>query len=764
MESGSIENCNFTLISQNVRGLGESLKRKTIFEEFKKQSDITFLQETHGTPETEKVWESECGGQAYFSHGASNARGVMIILSEKLDVQTTRKITDKEGRFIILTCTIQGTKFLIYNVYAPNDKKDHEAFLKSLEEKLDEISPNEYEYIISAGDWNFTYEEIDRSGGNYTIWTENEHTLNRIKEKYDLIDIWRTRNPEKKRYTWRKKRPLIQSRIDRLYISDTLQYNVSRTEILPGKKSDHSAIMISIKPTKFIGNTGPNYWKFNNSLLKNNEFTDGLKKYITTDIENECKDFANKQVKWEFTKYRIKQWSIRKSKQIAKERRSKEYILERKIKILEEKMGADPNKKSFEDLEQCKCDLDKIQEQKMQALIIQSRIQHYEEGEKSSAFFLNQIKQNKRKSTIRKLIVDEQEITDQQKITEQLKTFYSRLYTKNINVSTGNWIKDMKCKGLIPQLSEESFQDLDAPLDMEELKKTLEKCSENKSPGNDGLTKEFYSFFWKQICETLHQSYMESIKLGKLSTSQRQNIITLLEKAGKDKTFIKNWRPISLINFDTKLLSKTYADRLKHAMPSLVHPNQVAYVKNRFIGEGIRTIEETMLFTKKNKLEAYALAVDFEKAFDSVDWEFMWEALESYNIPKSFIHIIKVLYNDMESCVMNNGTSTQYFKIERGVRQGDPIAAYIFTLVIELLAINIRDSEKIEGLNINNNTIKLSMYADDMTGLVIGLKSVTELMTLIKDFKQYSGLGVNEDKTELMPLGCSDAKILICSI
>ena len=76
---------------------------------------------------------------------------------------------------------------------------------------------------------------------------------------------------------------------------------------------------------------------------------------------------------------------------------------------------------------------------------------------------------------------------------------------------------------------------------------------QNKSPGNDGLTQEFYLHYWETICHTLYASYLESIKKGKLSTSQRQNIISLLEKAGKDKTYIKNWRPISLINFDTKL-------------------------------------------------------------------------------------------------------------------------------------------------------------------------------------------------------------------
>ena len=117
--------------------------------------------------------------------------------------------------------------------------------------------------------------------------------------------------------------------------------------------------------------------------------------------------------------------------------------------------------------------------------------------------------------------------------------------------------------------------------------------------------------------------------------------------------------------------------------------------------------------------------------------------------------MIKILYNDIESCVVNNGTSTPYFKIHRGVRQGDPIAAYLFTLAIELLAINIRKSENIEGIKINNSNIKLSMYADDMTGLLVGVKSITEMMKLINEFKKYSGLGVNADKTELMPIGCT---------
>ena len=125
-----------------------------------------------------------------------------------------------------------------------------------------------------------------------------------------------------------------------------------------------------------------------------------------------------------------------------------------------------------------------------------------------------------------------------------LKAFYSNLYERR-EANTGDWIQKLKENNLIPQLTTEEKYSLEAPLEKEDLKTTMKKCAKNKSPGNDGLTQEFYEYFWDLISEDLYQSFIESEKTGKLSTSQRQNIISLLEKVGKDKTQIKNWRPIS---------------------------------------------------------------------------------------------------------------------------------------------------------------------------------------------------------------------------
>ena len=393
---------------------------------------------------------------------------------------------------------IQGTKIIIYNVYAPNNKTEHLTFMKYVNSKLNSLDSNEYEYMVGGGDWNFTYENIDRSGGRYDMWENSINEMHEKKEKFDLIDIWRVKNPEKVRYTWRRKRPLIQSRLDRFYISDTMQYNISQADILPGILSDHSAIILSIKPTKSISQNGPNFWKFNNSLLKNENFAKGLTTFIENDLQKECENIKCKQVKWEYSKYKIKQWSIKKSKEIASEKRKQEKYLVEKIKGLEEKVCTQNSENLLEQLDSCKTDLEKIHNQKTQSLMIQSRVQYYEEGEKSTSFFLNQIKPNKRKSTIRKIMDEEQEVTDQKKIMQHLQGFYEKLYQKDSRCHTGNWIKNLKQEGLVPQLSEEENLNLDAPLTKNELKLTLEKCAKNKSPGNDGLTQEFYSFFGTQ--------------------------------------------------------------------------------------------------------------------------------------------------------------------------------------------------------------------------------------------------------------------------
>ena len=283
----------------------------------------------------------------------------------------------------------------------------------------------------------------------------------------------------------------------------------------------------------------------------------------------------------------------------------------------------------------------------------------------------------------------------------------------------------------------------------------LSKFPNGKTPGNDGLTPEFYKKFWNLLgtlmTDFLNYSYIH----GELSNSQKQAIIRLIEKKGKDRRYIKNWRPISLLNVDTKIASKALVLRLEKVLPFVINEDQYAYVKNRTIFDAVWSIDDIMEYTRINQVPGLMVAIDFEKAFDSLSWNFLSNALRSSNFGDSFINWISVFYTNISSCVTNNGFSSPMFKVERGFRQGDPLSPYLFIIALELLLIKIRNDPCIKGIKIDNAEVKLAAFADDLTTFLRDKGSLEHLFSTLKAFEGCSGLKLNKDKTEAYWLGSS---------
>ena len=230
-------------------------------------------------------------------------------------------------------------------------------------------------------------------------------------------------------------------------------------------------------------------------------------------------------------------------------------------------------------------------------------------------------------------------------------------------------------------------------------------------------------------------------------------MITLLAKKDKDRRFIKNWRPISLINVDVKIVSETIARRLESILPKLVHSNQNGFIKGRSIVDGVRTIEDILEFAKFTDSSGILLAINFEKAFESLDHSFLLKILEKFNFGTQFVQWIKTFYTNISSCVLNNGLITNLFNVQCGVRQGDPLSPLLFILAIEVLAYRIRDDKEIKGILIDEEEIKLTLFTDDMTCFLRDAASYHCLLAQLQLFSKFSNLRVNNDKTEIFAIG-----------
>ena len=285
--------------------------------------------------------------------------------------------------------------------------------------------------------------------------------------------------------------------------------------------------------------------------------------------------------------------------------------------------------------------------------------------------------------------------------------------------------------------------------------KYLKKKNKKKTPGSDGFTIEFYRFFWNAVGPIVVDSFNYPFENGQMSLSQKCGIILLIPKKDKDKKYLKNWRPITLLNNDYKIVTKALALCLERVLPTIISPNQTGYVKGRYIGESIRIIITDMMSnTKKKNIPGLAVFLDFEKASDSIEWCYLQKCLEAFNFGPKLWQWITVLYNNISSCVLNNGFATKHFNLSRGVRQGCLLYGILFVIGVEILTNAIKRSKEIEGIQIDpNKSIKITQYTDDTMVFVKDIRSVHRLFGLLQQFENCSGPQINQSKSEILWLG-----------
>ena len=251
-----------------------------------------------------------------------------------------------------------------------------------------------------------------------------------------------------------------------------------------------------------------------------------------------------------------------------------------------------------------------------------------------------------------------------------------------------------------------------------------------------------------------------SYEKGELSETIKRGVITCIPKGNKDKALLKTWRPISLLNATYKLASSCIAERLKGVLPKIINKDQTGFISGRYIAENVRLLYNIINYTEKEKIPGILLLIDFEKAFDSVSWDFLFIVLDFFNFGRGFKKWTKVFYTNIQSCVIVNGHLSDWIYLQRGCRQGDPLSPYLFTICAEILAILIPHNANIKGIKIGDTEFLISQYADDTSIILDGTrKSLKNCMIILKLYADISGLGTNMEKTKVVWIGNSRVKM-----
>ena len=259
----------------------------------------------------------------------------------------------------------------------------------------------------------------------------------------------------------------------------------------------------------------------------------------------------------------------------------------------------------------------------------------------------------------------------------------------------------------------------------------------NKSPGLDGLPGEFYKRFFYLFGRHFVTMVNDCFVRGELPLSLRTGLITLIFKDESKKSSLKYWRPISLLNVDYKIISKSLTNRLSGVLHSVVSEDQTCSVPGRSIVDNLHLIRGVFDFLEGRNITCGL--VNFDQAFDRVSHRYMFRALQAFGFGPSFISWVKLLYTNVFSSVLVNGFVTAPFEVTRSVRQGCCLSPLLYVLCIEPLAHNFRINPGIRGLSLPgcNKTLKVTQYADDTTCVVI--PSLKVILDVFGRYEKASG-------------------------
>lgn len=735
------------IISWNINGCGNQIKRRKVLAYLKsKNTDIAFIQESHivGDEEAEK-FKKGWVGRVFHSSYSSKRNGVMILINKHLSFIMLKQHSDREGRLICIEAMINGIRTVLCNIYAPN-KEEPDFF-----HEVNRVVGNMEGQVILAGDFNQVMDGIiDKSKPSSKSVPRDRAAIQMMAEDLGLVDIWRLVNPREREYTFYSHCHKSHSRIDFFLISTTLVDSVVDCEMGAIALSDHGTVQLNVDLNTDKVKRGR--WRLNTMLLQNDSFSNTLSEDLKSFFEINIGSTSKISSVWEASKAYIRGKIIAHSSKAKKESADKERKLEKEIHNLEKELARHYSDNLYQNICNLKYKLHEIYNKKAEYALFRLKTSFYEGGEKNGKLLARQLKQQDNANNIPMIKKGNGVVTSSNEINGVFEKFYKDLYT---SCSTSNMeeVENFFSGLLLPTISCEQREKLEAPITEEEIRATILSMKTGRSPGLDGFPIEYYKKYLDILAPILHDVYLEAFEEGSLPSTFNDALISLIPKKDRDTSDPSNFRPISLLGVDCKILTKTLASRLEKVLPDIINGDQVGFIKNRSSVDNMRRLLHLIHMNRFNPVPVAAFSLDAEKAFDRVEWGFLMTALSRFGFGPGFCHWVKVLYSNPRAVVLTNGLISNFFCLSRGTRQGCALSPLLFTIVLEPLALAIRADVRIKGVHAGGREHKLFMYADDiLTVITDPVNSLPGLLDCIDSYSKLSGYKINWHKSEGMPI------------
>ncbi|GJW79628.1 RNA-directed DNA polymerase, eukaryota [Tanacetum coccineum] len=597
------------------------------------------------------------------------------------------------------------------------------------------------------GDYNEVRDASERFG---SIFIDSQAKLfNKFIEDSSLIDI----PLGGYNFTWTDKWGSKMSKLDRFLVSDKFyEYFPNITGVILEKGiPDHRPILLKESHVDY----GPTPFRFFHSWMEMEGFHDLVVNTWTNDGIANDNGMVQFKKKLQHLKNVIRGW-LGSKKAVSLDLKNKHLDQLSSIDVkVDLGIASEEDFKNRRDSLMVLGDLERVE---VKDIAQKARIKWALEGDENTSFFHGMLKKKRRQLAIKGILKNGDWIENPSMVKAEFLGHFSSRFQQP------NGIPPSLDSEFLNPISPSKREFLERPFSRGEIKKAVWDCGGDRAPGPDGFTFKFFTTFWDLIEDDVIRFVHEYFRTNLFPKGCNSSFIALIPKVNNAKS-VSDFRPISLIGCQYKIIGKLLANRLSIVISDCVNPVQSAFIKGRNILDGPLILNEVLAWHRQRKKELMVFKVDFEKAFDSLRWDFLDLILDKLGFGSTWRAWIRGCLYNARSSVLVNGSPTEEFVIHRGLRQGDPMSPFLFILAMEGLHALTCKAEALglfKGVTIGRDNLSIShlMYADD--AIFFGDWSwinAQNLISMLRCFFLISGLQINIHKSSVLGVGVHEAEV-----